>query len=109
MGVASIAVRLVARTDEGVVYSWLVPDDGRHGWMLFTPAEGVFRECGETGTVARDGMEVCFGMPEEESLRRHARWEGGREWRVMVTAAYGVWKKFQEHGEPPRQAHRTFH
>ncbi|MFJ9719176.1 hypothetical protein ACIRPQ_25105 [Streptomyces sp. NPDC101213] len=113
MGVASIAVRLVGRVpgkaDEGFVYSWLVPDDGRHGWMLFDPAEGAFRECGAAGTVPEDGMEVRFGMPEEESLRRHTRWEGDREWRVMVTAAYGVWKQFQEHGEPPRQAHRTFH
>ncbi|MFF9489641.1 hypothetical protein [Streptomyces sp. NPDC014676] len=113
MGVASIGVRLVAEASgsagAGFVYSWLVPDDGRRGWMLFVPTERLFRECDGTGAVLEDGMEVRFGLTEDESARRHARWEGGREWRVMVTAAYGVWKRFQEHGEPPRQAHRTFY
>ncbi|MGC2997322.1 hypothetical protein ACPF8X_02690 [Streptomyces sp. G35A] len=113
MGVASIAVWLVGRastdTGEGFVYSWRVPDDGRHGWMLFTPAERMFRECDEAGTVAEGGMELCFGLSEEESVRRHARWEGDQEWRVLVTAAYGVWKRFQEHREPPQRAHRTFY
>ncbi|MER7489195.1 hypothetical protein ABTY20_25460 [Streptomyces sp. NPDC126497] len=109
MVVASIGVWLVAEAGGGFVYSWLVPDDERRGWMLFTPAEGLFRECDETGAVPEDGMEVRFGLTEEESARRHAHREGDQGWRVMVTAAYGVWKGFQEHGEPPRRAHRTFH
>ncbi|MFI8192070.1 hypothetical protein ACIF8T_25355 [Streptomyces sp. NPDC085946] len=113
MGVASIAVWLVGtaagETGEGFVYAWLVPDDGRRGWMVFDPAEGVFRECDEAGTVLEDGMEVCFALPEDESARRHARWEGRQEWRVTVTAAYGVWKRFQQDGKPPERAHRTFY
>ncbi|MFF8103371.1 hypothetical protein ACF07S_27175 [Streptomyces sp. NPDC016640] len=112
MGIAPIGVRLAARTSEdageGFLYSWPVPGDERRGGMLFTPAERVLRECDETGAVPADGMEIRFGVSGEEWTRRRARWEGGREWRAMVTAAYGVRREFRTHGEPPQRAHRPF-
>ncbi|PJE97430.1 hypothetical protein CUT44_12150 [Streptomyces carminius] len=112
MGVASVGVWLTGRAAGGAgggyVYSWLVPDDGRRGWMLFVPAERVFRECDGTGAVPGDGMEVHVGLSEEEAEREQARWEDRPEWRVMVTAAVGVWRRFRADGEPPETAHRTF-